>query len=179
MLTGTEDELAVAAAVADSGLRWTHVRPVEYMANKLQWAEVMRREGAVRAPFATQPQALVHEADVAAVIVVALLDAGQSGKTLIPTGPEALSPVDVARRIGQLIGREITFVEQTADEAREEIRAAGLQEEVIDFVIEYRAHPPEISYTVLPTVQDVTGRPTRTFDQWVAEHADAFRSTQP
>jgi NAD(P)-dependent dehydrogenase (short-subunit alcohol dehydrogenase family) len=28
---------------------------------------------------------------------------------------------------------------------------------------------------VLPTVQDLTGRPPRTFAQWAAAHADAFR----
>ncbi len=29
---------------------------------------------------------------------------------------------------------------------------------------------------MLPTVLEVTGWPARSFDQWVAEHADAFRS---
>jgi hypothetical protein len=28
---------------------------------------------------------------------------------------------------------------------------------------------------VLPTVREVTGRPPRTFTQWVAAHADAFQ----
>ncbi|MBA2310607.1 MAG: nucleoside-diphosphate sugar epimerase, partial [Pseudonocardiales bacterium] len=28
---------------------------------------------------------------------------------------------------------------------------------------------------VLPTVAEITGREPRTFDQWVAAHADAFR----
>lgn len=28
---------------------------------------------------------------------------------------------------------------------------------------------------VLPTVEEVTGRPPRTFDAWAAAHADAFR----
>jgi (4-alkanoyl-5-oxo-2,5-dihydrofuran-3-yl)methyl phosphate reductase len=28
---------------------------------------------------------------------------------------------------------------------------------------------------VLPTVADVTGAPARTFRQWAADHADAFR----
>jgi len=28
---------------------------------------------------------------------------------------------------------------------------------------------------VLPTVEDVTGRPPRSFEQWARAHADAFR----
>lgn len=88
VLTGTEDELAVADAVAASGLEWTHVRSVEFMANKLGWAESIRAEGVVRAPFATQPHAIVDEADVAAV---ALIAGGYSGRTYTPTGPQVLT----------------------------------------------------------------------------------------
>jgi hypothetical protein len=29
--------------------------------------------------------------------------------------------------------------------------------------------------TVHPTVEDVTGRPPRTFERWAIEHAGAFR----
>ncbi|MEU6035564.1 NmrA family NAD(P)-binding protein [Actinomadura sp. NPDC047616] len=39
-----------------------------------------------------------------------------------------------------------------------------------------RAGTPEAGYTVLPTVEQVTGRPARTFAQWVEENAAAFRS---
>jgi hypothetical protein len=34
--------------------------------------------------------------------------------------------------------------------------------------------PPEIGRVVQPTVERVTGRPGRTFAQWVREHAAAF-----
>ena len=37
-----------------------------------------------------------------------------------------------------------------------------------------RTEPPEAGYTVLPTVERVTGRPARTFAQWVRRHAGAF-----
>jgi hypothetical protein len=35
-------------------------------------------------------------------------------------------------------------------------------------------NPPESSYTVLPTVEQVTGKPARTFAQWVAENKHYF-----
>lgn len=176
VLTGSEDELTVARAAAACGLEWTHVRPVEFMANKLHWGGSIRAEGVVRAPFGTQPHAIVDEADVAAVVTSALLEDGHSGQTYIPTGPEAVTPAQAARRIGDVIGRDIRFIELTPEQTREQMRASGLREDVIDYVIEYGIHPPETAYTVQPTVQEVTGRPARTFDQWVAEHAGAFRS---
>ncbi|MDQ0058708.1 hypothetical protein [Paenibacillus harenae] len=33
-------------------------------------------------------------------------------------------------------------------------------------------NPPEVGYTVLPTVEQVTGRPARTFAEWAVEHKD-------
>ncbi|MGH3729138.1 MAG: NAD(P)H-binding protein [Micromonosporaceae bacterium] len=175
VLTGTEDELAVADAVAASGLEWTHVRPVEFMANKLQWAESIRTEGVVRAPFGSQPHALVDEADVAAVIASALLEPGHSGKTYVPTGPDNITPVEATKHIAEQTGRQIEFIELTSQQMRQQMRDAGFGDDVIDAVIGYGEHPPGSAHTVLPTVEDITGRPARTFPEWVAAHADAFR----
>lgn len=47
----------------------------------------------------------------------------------------------------------------------------GCSAEDIEFFVTMRTNPPEAGYTVLPTVQEVTGRPARTFAQWVREHA--------
>ncbi len=176
VLTGTRDELAVAEAAAASGLEWTHVRPVEFMANKLAWAKSIREEGVVRAPFAAQPHAIVDEADVAAVIAAALVKNGHSGRTYTPTGPQLLTPVEAARVIGDVIGRDIQFAELGLEQMREQMRASGFDEQVIDEVVAYGTHPPQVAYTVLSTVQDVTGRLARTFDEWVAAHADTFRT---
>lgn len=57
--------------------------------------------------------------------------------------------------------------------------AAGLRDQVIDDVIAYGADPPQVAYTVLPTVHEMTGRPAHSFEQWGAEHTDAFRSSGP
>jgi hypothetical protein len=47
---------------------------------------------------------------------------------------------------------------------------------VIEFFVWAHGSTPPIGYTVVPTVERVTGRPPRTFAQWAAEHAGAFRS---
>lgn len=174
VLTGTDDELAAAQAVEAAGVEWTHVRPSEFMANALYWAESIRAEGVVRAPFGGQLHAMIHEADVAAVAVTALLEDGHAGQTYTPTGPEALTRIEAVRTISDVIGRDIRFVELTEEQGREQLRESGYPDEVIEAVIEYGTNPPEEAYTVLPTVEQVTGRPPRTFAQWAAEHADDF-----
>ncbi|WP_342767708.1 hypothetical protein [Gracilibacillus dipsosauri] len=35
-------------------------------------------------------------------------------------------------------------------------------------------NPPEMGCTVLQTVEEVTGRPARTFAEWVSEHKSYF-----
>lgn len=175
VLTGTDDELAVLDAVQASGVEWTHLRPVEFMSNKLEWAPSIRSEGVVRAAFGDKPHAIVHEADIAAIAVTALLEPGHHGMTYRPTGPEALTPIEATRIMGEILDQQIKFVELSMEEAREELRTAGISDDVADFVLDYNANPPPEASTVVPTVEDVTGRAPRHFAQWVAEHADAFR----
>ena len=174
VLTGTDDELAVVRAVESSGVDWTHVRPLEFMANKLSWAESIRAEGVVRSGFGGHVSAMVDEADVAAVIVAALTEDGHSGETYTPTGPEALSRFDAARIIGEVIGRPVRFHELTEAEVRSQMRDMGVEPDVIDFVVGYEASPPPEASRVAAVVEQVTGRPPRDFAAWVAVHADAF-----
>jgi uncharacterized protein YbjT (DUF2867 family) len=176
VLTGSDDELAVVRAAEASGVDWTHVRPLEFMANKLAWAESIRAEGVVTAGFGGHISAVVDEADVAAVIVAALTEDGHTGRTYTPTGPEALSRRDTARIIGEVIGLPVRFDELTEAEVRAQMREQGVQPDVIDFVVGYEASPPPDASVVLPVVEQVTGRPPRSFADWVSAHADVFRA---
>jgi uncharacterized protein YbjT (DUF2867 family) len=163
-------------AVQESGIDWTFLQPVEFMANYLGWAEAIRTEGVVRQPFASRRSAMVHEADIAAVAVAALTENGHSGQTYTITGPEALTVPQVVDTIAKAIGRKIAFVEQTEQEARDQWRAEGYPDFMIEFFVEVYGNTPEIGYTVVDTVERVTGRPARRFAQWAAEHAEAFKT---
>ena len=48
-------------------------------------------------------------------------------------------------------------------------------EDMIAFLTEALGNTPEEGKTVRSTVEDVTGRPARSFAEWAAEHAEAFR----
>ena len=47
--------------------------------------------------------------------------------------------------------------------------------EVIEFFVLALGHTSVEGCTVVATVEQVTGRPPRTFAHWAAEHADVFR----
>ena len=165
---------AFEKAVQESSIDWTFLQPVEFMANYLGWTELIRSEGIVRQPFAHRRSAMVHQADIAAVAAAALAEAGHGGQTYTITGPEALTLPQAADTIARVIGREIQFIEQSEREAREQWRAQGYPDFLIEFFVEVWGNTPELGYTVVDTVERVTGKPARSFAQWAAEHANAF-----
>ncbi|MCB5181992.1 NAD(P)H-binding protein [Streptomyces antimicrobicus] len=162
-------------AVRDSGLEWTFIWPIDFMSNTLGWAEVIRGAAEVREPYAHRRTASVDEADVADVVATVLTRGGHAGRSLVVSGPEALTPADKVAAIAAATGREIRFTELTDDQARREWRAEGWPEEGIEFMLHMWATVPETVAAVTSAVEDVVGRPPRTFAQWVAAHADAFR----
>lgn len=164
------------AVRADDGVQWTVLMPVEFMANALEWADGIVASGEVREPFVARLSAMVHEGDIGAVAAVALTEEGHGGQEYVITGPELLTVGDKVATIAAAVGREISLVELTEEQAVEQWRATGLTEDVIGFLLEAYGNTPEVGRTVSGTVEKVTGRPARTFAQWAAEHADAFKA---
>ncbi|MEU8005476.1 NAD(P)H-binding protein [Catellatospora sp. NPDC049111] len=172
VLGGNADN-GVEKAVRGSSLAWTVVQPVEFMANALKWAPAVR-DGVVSEPFIGRRSAMVHEADIAAVAAAALTQDGHGGQVYTVTGPDVLTVADKVELLGKAIGREIRLEELTEAQARDKWAGEGLAPHIIDFLIWAYGNTPEVGYTVVPTVQDVTGKPARTFAQWCRENAQAF-----
>ncbi|WP_043625688.1 NAD(P)H-binding protein [Nonomuraea candida] len=172
VLTGWE-ETSVERALREANAAWTQVWCAEFMANAYDWLESIRDEGVVRV-FGNHPSAVVHEADIAAVAVAALVGEGHAGRSYALTGPESLTPEQRTRLLGAAIGRELRFEELDEAGYRALMRAAGVSDDLIEFGVQLGARPPEAGAVVRPTVERVTGRPARTFAQWAAEHATAF-----
>jgi uncharacterized protein YbjT (DUF2867 family) len=163
----------VEQAVADSGVEWTRLEPQEFMSNTLDWSESIRVEGVVREPY-DFPSALVHEADIAAVAAIALLDDGHAGRVYNLTGPEALTLRDRIAILSRTVRRDIAFERITHEQAVDRLVATGVPLEDAEYVVGWYAAPGDTGRTVVDTVEQVTGRPARTFAQWAAEHAGRF-----
>jgi uncharacterized protein YbjT (DUF2867 family) len=166
--------LLVERAVEAAGLEWTHVRPNGLMSSTLVWAETIRAEGVVRAPYGAAAYAHVHEADVAEVATAALLGDGHVGKKYIVSGPESITQIEQVRAIGAAIGREIRFEELTPEQARK-LWSPFMPEAEIDAELMVLSESIDKPKKVWPTFEQVIGRPGRTYAQWAVEHADDFR----
>lgn len=164
------------AVRADDAVDWTVLMPVEFMGNALGWADAIVGSGEVSEPFVSRLSAMVHEGDIGAVAAVALTEKGHGGQEYVITGPRLLTIGDKVATIAAARGREIALVELTEEQAVARWRAEGRPEDLIGFLLEAYGNTPEVGRTVLDTVEKVTGRPARTFAEWAAQHADAFRS---
>jgi uncharacterized protein YbjT (DUF2867 family) len=171
------DEFRAAEdAVRTSGLEWTLLRCADFDANALAWAPQIRSAGVVYGVYGEAATSPVHEADIAAVGARALVDEGHAGRSYVLTGPQSLTQPDKVRIIGEAIGRELSWVEIAPDRLREGLLAQGVPadvpERLIGSLADYAKRPGPSS----TDVQDVLGRPARTFAEWAVDRADAFRN---
>ncbi|MEU1626928.1 NAD(P)H-binding protein [Streptomyces sp. NPDC020096] len=167
----------VERVIRETGLEWTFVRPGTFAANTLLWAEAIRTTGVVRGPYASAAMALVHEADIAAVSAAALDDrvGEHKGAVYWLTGPESLTPVQQVAVIGQALGRELRYEELPREAALEEMAGYGVPLPVADAILHWQEKGGERATGVSPDVERVTGRPGRTFAEWVSGHLADFR----
>jgi uncharacterized protein YbjT (DUF2867 family) len=157
-----------------AGLRWTFLRPGMFAANTLLWWAAQIRAGdVVRWPYADAPTAPIDERDIAAVAVRALLDTGHEGKDYVLTGPQSLTQREQVETIGEVIGRPLRFEEMTPDEARREWAAPP---PVVGMLLNAWAAALGQPALVTSKVEEITGRPPRTFRDWVGDHAQEFRT---
>jgi uncharacterized protein YbjT (DUF2867 family) len=184
-----EFHLPVERVVEESGLEWTHIRPGEFAYNKIAlWGPSIRAERRVRYPNPDRLQICpVHEQDVAAVAVRALLDDEHIEKAYTFTGPGKLTLRDQVQAIAAAIGERITFEEVTTEEALRVARAVGgrtqqTAEVMLGLVALYSGKDTSTPSAgtaaegrALPTVAELIGQPARTFRQWAEDHLADFR----
>jgi uncharacterized protein YbjT (DUF2867 family) len=161
-------------AVRDSGLPWTFVRSKAFMSNALRWVPQLATGDVVQVPFATVRTAAIDPYDIAAVVARALVSGEHAGRTYLVSGPQSLLPEDQVAVLAAVLGRDLRCEALNNEEARAEMEAS-MPVQYVDAFFNFYVDGALDESKVEPTVQEVTGRPPRTFDQWANAHADAFR----
>ncbi|MFI6316399.1 alcohol dehydrogenase catalytic domain-containing protein [Nonomuraea sp. NPDC050556] len=157
-------EVAAERLIAASGRPWTVLRPHVFAANARRWAAAIRAGGVVREPYGQASTAPVHEKDIAALAVRALLEDGHDGRTYELTGPDSLTQAEQVRIIGEVVGRPARWEEGSVEEARERMLAMGWPADEILAAQE--------ALTLRPA--PVLGAAVHSFRSWVASHAHLF-----
>ena len=100
--------------VARCGVDWTFVRAGGFAMNTLGWVDQVRRGDVVRAAYPEGGRSLVHERDIADVVVRTLTEPGHAGLAYTVTGPEVLTEAEQVRAIGDALGRSLRIEQQPA-----------------------------------------------------------------
>ncbi|QKW40029.1 NAD(P)H-binding protein [Actinomadura sp. NAK00032] len=165
---------AFEEAVRRSGLEWTILRPGGFHSNAYAWAEQVRADRRVAAPFGDVGLPTIDPADIAAVAAAVLREDGHAGRTYELTGPGPTTPRERAAAIGAALGEPVRFVEQTRRQAREEM-LRFMPEPVVEGTLSILGDPVEAEQQVSPDAERILGRAPRSFADWAARNAAAFK----
>ncbi|WP_406270466.1 NAD(P)H-binding protein [Nocardia sp. NBC_00881] len=161
-------------AVRASELAWTFLRPRSFMSNSLRWLPQLAVGDVIRVQFPDVRVGAIDPADIAAVAATALTDGGLDGQVLELTGPQALLPADQIAVLAAALDRPLVAHGLSNEETKAELTAT-MPREYVDAFLDFFADGTLDEATLYPTVEQVIGRPPRTFEQWATAHADAFK----
>jgi uncharacterized protein YbjT (DUF2867 family) len=165
---------AIEDAVRQSDIDWTILRPGGFDSNAYAWAESVRAQRTVAAPFGDVGLPTVDPADIAEVAAAALHQDGHAGQIYELTGPALSTPRQRAEAIGEAIGEPIRFVEQTREEARAQM-LLFMPEPVVETTLDAIGEPNAAEQRISPDVARVLGRAPRTFADWARRNVAAFK----
>jgi len=161
-------------AVAGSGLDWTILRSGGMDSNAFAWAEPIRTQRMAAAPFGDVGLPFVDPDDVAAVAATVLRSGDHKGATYVLTGPAPTTPRERAAAIAEAIGEPVQFIEQTRQEAHEQM-SAFMPLPVVEGTLSILGEPTQEERQVSPGVPRLLGRPATSFAAWAKHHTVAFR----
>jgi uncharacterized protein YbjT (DUF2867 family) len=158
--------------VEASGVPFTHLEPGEFMANAELWAPQIRAGDVVLDAYGDAANAAIAQENIAAVAARVLLDDGHDGRSYELTGPESLSRRAKVERIGQALGRDLTYVDLPHDQALPHFES--VMGEHGGWYLDGLALLAEHPQAAVPTVAELLGRPAMTYLDWARLHADLF-----
>jgi uncharacterized protein YbjT (DUF2867 family) len=157
--------------IENSGLEWTFLRPGMFATDALRWwAPQIRAGDVVRWPYLDVPTAPIHTGDIAAVGVRALCEYWHAGAEYVITGPQSLTHREQIETIGRAIGRPLRAEEISPAEARVELLSV-FPPILVDLFLRVWAAAQGHPAFMTSTVEQVLGRPARTFFEWASEVA--------
>lgn len=164
------------AALKQSGMTWTILRPGTFTQNFLQFADSIKKEGKFYASVKQGRVATIDVRDIAEVAVKALTSSDLDGRSIILTGDDAISYDDAARILGAAIGKSIAYVDLPPEKTKKTMLDRGMPAWLADELVLLQEN---VARTMEPVVtrdvQKILGRPARKFDDFARDYADFFK----
>ncbi len=159
-----------------SGIPYVFLRPASFTSNTLGWVASVKGQDTVYNPLGEAALPVVHPDDIADVAAAVLTRPGHANKAYDITGPEALTTQQQADILSEVLGRKLKVVPVSDESMKEGMLKAGTPPTYVDARVGLvqmlrnlgRLEPSK-------DVETITGKPARTFRQWVEANVAAFR----
>lgn len=161
-----------------SGLDWTFLRPGMFMSNSIDWwAESIKGQANVFFPGGKKGKvAPVDPRDVAKVAAAALTQPGHHRQAYELTGSELFTIGEMVQVISRVLGKPIQYVDIPPIAAKLFMLKTGMDKTLVNALMEMLASLRKNEGAIVTdTVQRVTGRPPRTYEEWCHENVESFR----
>ncbi|MFE6978941.1 SDR family oxidoreductase [Streptomyces sp. NPDC057682] len=164
----------VEQALIRSSLTTTLLRPGAFAGNARQWSAAFRAGRPVELPYPDSGISPIDEADIAASALAVLTDPRLRGGAHHLTGPASMTVAEQVEVIGRVCGNPVGSRPVTRETWLDSVASfipADIAVALLDHLATTDGRPDDVT----GTVQELTGRLARTFADWAADHADAFR----
>ena len=164
--------------IEDSGIPFTFLRPNFFMQNFVNFY-LGKGQSSIYLPAGEGKVSFVDVRDIAAVAVQALTDNREgvhNGKAYTITGPDAISYRDAAGILSECLGRQISYVNISEDDALRLIKEMGMSEWHTNILLELlRLSRDGYLSNISHAVEEITGRVPITFSQFAEDYTLAFK----
>lgn len=167
VFTLARDHFETEEYIKASGMNWTMLRDSFY----IDFMEALVGEdGVIRGPGGTGRVAIVSRADIARTASAVLrAPASHAGRTYALTGPQALSFAEIAATISRARGREVTFYDESIEEAYASRASYGAPDWQVDaWVSTYTAVASNDMAAVSDCVEAITGNAPQSLETYLA-----------
>ena len=168
---GESDEL-----LHNSGLTYTIIRPNSFHQNMLWQAGAIAATDTFYLPQGDAAQSTIDVRDIAEITAKILTSDGHDNETYDLTGPESLTFHDVARIIGDVRGKPVTYVPITREAAESAMKEQGMPDWSANALGEIQALFGSGAYAgVLPDSERLLNRKPRNFEQFTRDFVGMFK----
>ena len=169
--------------IEESGIPYTFLRSGAFMQNFINYfGQTIKTQDTFYVPARDGKASFVDVRDIAAVATEILLNKNESkskqqyeNKKYGITGSDALSYSQAAEILSKALGRKISYVNITEEDARKSMKNLGMEDLFVDALIEiYNVIESGNASQTIGAVEQITGLEPISFEQFVRDYASFF-----
>ena len=165
----------IAAALAESGLPVTTMRPTFFMQNTLAGAQTVASAGQLYWAMDDAKLAMIDIRDIAECAAAVLTSDGHVGEAYVLTGPQAVSFHDVANALSGALDKPVTYINVPNEALVQSMTEMGFPEWTAQGLAELMdGFKDGFAEEATDNVERLTGHPARSVETFAQDSAGFF-----